>query len=247
MTPSSGIVLAAGFGTRMRPLTDDRPKALVAVAGRTLLDHAVLRLVRAGVTRVVVNVHYMADMVEAHLAGPTRSMLSALGEHSVEILVSDERAEILETGGGVKAALPQLGDDPFFVTNVDSLWIEGGLPNLDRLTVDPLGDLRARVLLAPTTGSLGFDGRGDFHRDDEGHLERPAPGEPAPFAYPGTLLTSAAAFRDMPDGRWSLNRMFDAALTERALLGTPMGGLWMHVGTPDAVNDAERAIAAKPS
>ncbi len=245
MTPSSGIVLAAGFGTRMRPLTDDRPKALVSVAGHTLLDHAVLRLVRAGVTRVVVNVHYMADMVEAHLAGPTRAMLAALDAEPAEIVVSDERSEILETGGGVKAALPLLGDDPFFVTNVDSLWIEDGLPNLDRLAAQPLGDLRARVLLAPIEGSLGFDGRGDFLRDDGGHLERPAPGEPAPFAYPGTLLTSGAAFRDMPDGRWSLNRMFDAALTERALLGTPMGGLWMHVGTPGAVDDAERAIAAQ--
>ncbi|MEM7567857.1 MAG: sugar phosphate nucleotidyltransferase, partial [Pseudomonadota bacterium] len=108
--PTSGIVLAAGLGTRMRPLTDDRPKALVSVAGHTLLDHAILRLVRAGVTRVVVNVHYMADMVEAHLAGETRAVLQGLGEEPVEIVISDEREALLETGGGVKAALPLLGD-----------------------------------------------------------------------------------------------------------------------------------------
>ena len=244
MTPTRAIVLAAGLGTRMRPLTDSRPKALVEVAGRTLLDHAIARLAAAGVTEIVVNLHYMADMVERHLDAVSRPLL-AQESADARLLVSDERAEILETGGGVRKALPLLGDAPFFVTNVDSLWREGTRPNLDALADEPLGGARARLLLAPTETSLGYDGRGDFHRAPNGQLRRRVGDAPAPFTYAGTLVTEAAAFRDMPGGAWSLNRLFDAALAENALHGVPMEGLWMHVGTPDAVDEAEAAIAAR--
>ena len=241
MTPTSAIILAAGFGTRMQPLTDAIPKALVEVRGRTLLDHAIMRLAQAKVTTIVVNVHYLADLVEAHLDRVSRPMLADTGS-AARILVSDERDAILETGGGVKKALPLLGDAPFLVTNVDSLWLEGVRPNLALLAHDGLEGARARLLLASATASLGYDGRGDFAMDQDARLKRRKEHEMAPFTYAGTLLTTPSAFADMPDGAWSLNRLFDAALEEKALLGTRMDGLWMHVGTPHAVDEAEAAI-----
>ena len=159
--------------------------------------------------------------------------------------MSDERDAILETGGGVKKALPLLGDAPFFVTNVDSLWLEGVRPNLALLAHDGLEGARARLLLASATASLGYDGRGDFAMDQDARLTRRKEHEMAPFTYAGTLLTTPSAFADMPDGAWSLNRLFDAALEEEALLGIRMDGLWMHVGTPRAVEEAEAAIEEK--
>lgn len=239
-----GLVLAAGYGRRMRPLTATTPKALIEVNGVALLDHAVRRLVRAGVTDVVVNVHYLADLVETHLKTHTRAMLDRMGAEA-RIHVSDEREAVLETGGGVKHALPLLGEAPFFVTNVDSFWLDAARPNLDLLAEPGLaGNERARLLLAPMTACVGYSGRGDFTLDREGGLSRRGERDVAPYAYSGTLLTRADAFEDMPDGQWSLNTLFDAGLAEHALRAVPLEGTWLHVGTPEAIAEAEATIAA---
>ena len=231
--PSHAMLLAAGLGTRMRPLTDDRPKPLVQVAGRALLDHVLDTLEQAGVGTVVVNVHYCAGMMEAHLAA----------RKSPKIILSDERSGLLDSGGGVKKALPHLGDEPFFILNADSIWREGAQPNLARLAAafDP-NRMDALLLLAPTADSLGYSGRGDFRRDDDGRLSRRA-GEAVPYVYTGAAILSPDAFQGFDDEIFSLNRLFDRAIAAQRLYGLPIEGLWMHIGTPEAVIEAEEALA----
>lgn len=233
--PTRAIVLSAGLGTRMRPLTDTRPKPLIEVAGRSLLDRARDKLAAAGVDVCVVNVHYLADQVEAHVAGWQ-------GEPRPEI--SDERAELLETGGGIVRALPLLGEAPFFLLNSDSTWIEGETPALDSLRVlwDD-GEMDALLLLAERSRAVGFDGAGDFFRDEVGRLARRGARGEAPFAYAGAAILHPRLFTDAPQGAFSLNRLFDVAIAAGRLYGVPMAGTWLHVGTPQAVVDAERAIA----
>jgi MurNAc alpha-1-phosphate uridylyltransferase len=227
------MVLAAGLGTRMRPLTDALPKPLVAVAGKALIDHVLDRLANAGVTNAVINVHHMADAIERHLKGRTRPT----------ILISDERGELLDTGGGVVKALKLLGDRPFFHINSDTIWIEGVTPNLGRLVAmfDP-AEMDAVVLLAATATSIGYDGRGDFAMGPDGRLRRRGEREVVPFVYAGAAILSPAMFADAPKGAFSLNRMFDRAIEAGRLFGLRLEGTWMHVGTPAAIKAAEAAI-----
>ena len=228
------MVLAAGLGTRMRPLTDTLPKPLVKVAGQALLDHVLDRLADAGVETAVINVHHMAGQIEDHLKGRTRP----------KIEISDERGELLDTGGGVVKALRRLGDQPFFHMNSDTLWIEGVTPNLPRLAAgfDP-ARMDILLLLASTTASIGYEGRGDFVMAPDGRLARRAERQVAPFVYAGAAMLSPAQFADAPQGRFSLNTMFDRAIEAGRLYGQRLEGTWMHVGTPAAINAAEAAIS----
>jgi N-acetyl-alpha-D-muramate 1-phosphate uridylyltransferase len=228
------MVLAAGLGTRMRPLTDTLPKPLVTVAGRALLDHVLDRLADAGVETAVVNVHHMAEQIERHLNGRTRPTIE----------ISDERGELLDTGGGVVKALKRLGNEPFLHMNSDTLWIEGVTPNLPRLAAafDP-ARMDILLLLASTTASIGYEGRGDFVMAPDGRLTRRAERQVAPFVYAGAAMLSPAPFADAPKGKFSLNTMFDRAIEAGRLYGQRLEGTWMHVGTPAAIEAAEAAIS----
>lgn len=227
------MVLAAGLGTRMRPLTDALPKPLVKVAGKTLIDHVLDRLAAAGAEMAVVNVHHMADQIEAHVKGRTRPRIE----------ISDERGELLDTGGGVVKALPLLGDQPFFHMNSDTLWIEGVTPNLARLgsEFDP-ARMDILLLLASTTASIGYEGRGDFVMAPDGRLARRTERAVTPFVYAGAAVLSSAMFADAPKGKFSLNRIFDRAIEAGRMYGLRLEGTWMHVGTPAAIGAAEAAI-----
>jgi N-acetyl-alpha-D-muramate 1-phosphate uridylyltransferase len=232
--PGRAMVLAAGLGTRMRPLTDTRPKAMVEVAGRTLIDRVLDRLEKSGVGDVVVNVHHHADVLENHLQARNRP----------KIAISDERGALLDSGGGVKKALPLLGKDPFFVLNADTIWIEGFKPNLPSLgrSFDP-ARMDILLLLAATSASTGYDGKGDFDADSEGRLTRRTEGRITPFVYAGAAVMNAGLFSNTPDGPFSLNLLFNRAIGARRLYGLRLDGLWMHVGTPEAVAEAETAYA----
>ena len=235
----SAMVLAAGLGTRMRPITDTLPKPLVRVGGRALLDHALDRLPEAAIDRAVVNVHHHADMVEAHLNGRAHP----------RIAISDERARLLETGGGIKKALPLLaaadGPSPFVLLNSDSLWIDGPRSNL-RCLVETWAPERMDILLllAPIATSVGYDGRGDFFMDADGRLRRRPEREVAPFVYAGVAVLEPALFADTPEGPFSLNLLFDRAIDGGRLCGMRLDGVWLHVGTRDAIDAAEARLAA---
>ncbi len=233
--PRAVMVLAAGFGERMRPLTERMPKPLIPVAGKPLLDHVLDRLAAAGVERAVVNVHYLADQIERHLAGRT----------SPRIIISDERGQLLDTGGGVVKALPALGTEPFLHVNSDTLWIDGVKPNLLRLAeaFDP-SRMDALLLLAPVADSIGYAGRGDFTMAADARLTRRAEREVAPFVYAGAAILRPQLFEGAPTGAFSLTRLFDRAVEAGRLHGLRLEGVWMHVGTPDAIAQAEAAISA---
>ncbi len=228
------MMLAAGLGTRMRPLTCERPKPLIEVAGKPLIDHALERLRDAGVEQAVVNVHYKAEMLEEHLSNVT----------SPEIVISDERQELLETGGGLVKALPHLGSEPFFMVNTDSLWTEGAQPSLERLrqnwndeTMDML------LLLSSTVASYGYSGRGDFHCDAGGTLTRRAESEIAPFVFTGVYLAHPRIFKGAPEGKFSMNVLFDKAIESGRLKGLRHDGVWMEINTPEAIEIAEQVLA----
>lgn len=227
-------MLAAGIGRRMRPLSATVPKPLIEVSGRALIDHGLDRLVAAGVETAVVNVHYLPTLVEAHLAR----------RRQPEIIISDEREQLLDTGGGIANALPLLGDAPFFLLNSDSFWIEGARPNLhwlaatwDDATMDAL------LLLAPTVRAIGYNGAGDFRMDPAGRLHRRAERVVAPFAYAGVAILHPRLFDNCPEGPFSLNLLFDQAIETGRLHGVRMDGLWIHVGTPEAIAEAETTVA----
>jgi MurNAc alpha-1-phosphate uridylyltransferase len=232
--PKAAMVMAAGLGTRMRPLTNDRPKPLVMVAGKTLIDHALDRLVAAGVTMAVVNVHYMAQMVKDHLAE----------RHDLEIRFSEESDALLGTGGGVVKALPNFGNDPFFIMNSDTVWVEGVGHALERMIARWDADrMDALLLMASMTTALGFEGPGDFNMDAEGHLTRVTERRLSPFAYPGVQIVHPRLFDSAPKGGFSTNRVWDVAIGKQRLYGIRLDGVWIHVGTPDAVKDAEDFLA----
>lgn len=235
--PRTAMVLAAGLGTRMRPLTDDRPKALVEVAGRALIDHVLDRLGDAGVEHAVVNVHWFADRLEAHLADRGRGP---------GITVSDERAELLETGGGLKKAAPLLGPDPVFVANIDSVWIDraDGLAALARLWNPSIMD--AALLLARREGSIGFEGDGDFFLADDGRLTFRGDAPSAPFAYMGVHICRPDYVADGPEGPFSLSGFWRRSAAAGRLFGCVMDGDWMHVGDPGARDEAEARLAGTP-
>jgi len=231
--PRSAMVLAGGFGKRMLPLTKDKPKPMVELKDRPLVDHVLDRLAAAGVTRAVVNVHYCADKLEAHVRRRTHP----------EILISDERQELLDTGGGVVKALPMLGAEPFLIHNSDSVWIESVGSNLERLFAvwDP-DAMDCLMLLATAATSLGYDGPGDFVMDKDGRLSRRGEREMAPFVFAGVSIAHPRMFEGAPEGPFSMNRLWDRAIDNGRLYGIRLDGLWMHVGTPEALNEAERWI-----
>ncbi|MCR5878350.1 nucleotidyltransferase family protein [Phenylobacterium sp. J367] len=229
------MVLAAGLGTRMRPLTDAMPKALIPVAGRTLIDRVLDKLVEAGVTRAVVNVHHHADQMEAHLAG----------RRDLEVLISDERAELLDSGGGIQKARPLLGEDPIFVANIDSLWIDEGEPPLETLKRVWDAERMDILLLLVTRGhGIGFEGPNGFFMDAEGrltHSVRPEP--PTPFANIGFGVLKPQVLASSPNaGPFSILPVWHRLQAEGRLYGAVMDAFWMHVGDPAAREAAEARL-----
>ena len=231
--PTRAMVLAAGLGLRMRPLTNNLPKPLVPVAGRPLLDHVLDKLAEAGVGEAVVNVHYLPDQIIDHVA--TRN--------HPRIIISDERDEVLDTGGAVVKALPLLGDAPFFHLNADTMWIDGVRPNLTRMAeaFDP-ARMDILLLMAPTASSIGYGGSGDYAMLADGALRKRKENQVVPFVYAGVAIMSPALFAGAPKGKFSLTKMFDRANEQERLFGLRLDGVWMHVGTPDAVQAAEKAF-----
>ena len=228
------MILAAGLGKRMRPITVTTPKPLIEVGGRTLIDHGLDRLERAGVEQAVVNVHYLADLVSTHVARRRRPA----------IVISDERQRLLDTGGGIARALPELGLAPFYLLNSDSFWIEGARPNLDWLASAWRGDtMDALLLVASTVRTIGYSGRGDFRMDPAGRLVRRGEREVVPFVYAGAAILHPRLFAGSPPGAFSLNLLFDKAMEEGRLFGVRLDGLWLHIGTPEAIGEAELTIA----
>lgn len=235
--PTTAFVLAAGLGTRMRPLTDTLPKPLVPLAGRALIDHVLDRLAAAGIAKAVVNVHHLASKIEEHLRDRC----------SPEVAISDERGVLLETGGGAVHALPLIGDAAFVIHNSDSVWIEGNKSNLARL-LDAWDEtcMDSLMLLAPASSSLGYDGSGDFNIGDAGRLVRKG-AVAAPYVFAGVSIAHPRLFADAPHGPFSLNALWDRAIAAGRLYGIVLDGLWMHVGTPQALAEAEAAIARAAS
>jgi MurNAc alpha-1-phosphate uridylyltransferase len=232
--PKRAMILAAGLGKRMRPVTVTTPKPLVEVGGRSLIDRALDRLERAGVERAVVNVHYLAQLIRVHVG--RRS--------SPEVVISDETDRLLDTGGGIVNALPQLGGDPFYLLNSDSFWIEGARPNLEWLANGWRDDrMDALLMLASTVRAVGYHGRGDFQMDPAGRLSRRPEREVAPFAYAGAAILHPRLFAGRKAEPFSLNELFDEALEAGRLFGMRMDGVWLHVGTPEAIGEAEHSIA----
>jgi N-acetyl-alpha-D-muramate 1-phosphate uridylyltransferase len=235
MMPNRAIILAAGLGTRMRPYNGHIPKPLVEIGGKSLIDYSLDRLADAGVESVVVNVHHLADILERHLAPRQRP----------HIEISDERGELLGTGGGIAKALPKLGAAPFFLVNSDTVWLDGVRPNFTRMAeaFDPQ-KMDALLLLAPTTSSIGYAGCGDFAMLPDGRLRRRRENQVVPFVYAGAAVLSPELFADAPKGAFALTVLFDRAAERDRLFGLRLEGVWMHVGTPEAVTAAEAALAA---
>jgi N-acetyl-alpha-D-muramate 1-phosphate uridylyltransferase len=232
--PHSAMVLGAGLGTRMRPVTDDVPKPLVRLHGKPLVDHVLDRLAQSGIGHAVVNVHHMADKLERHLAGRQRP----------RITISSERDVLLDTGGGVKNALALLGPDPFLIHNSDSVWIEGVGDNLQRLiqTWEPQR-MDCLLMLALGSSSLGYKGRGDFSFEPDGRIRRRREQEVVPFVFAGVSIAHPRLFNDTPNGAFSMNLAWNKAILAGRAFGVRMEGIWMHVGSPDALADAEQALA----
>lgn len=232
--PAHAMVLAAGLGRRMRPLTATRPKPLVHVAGKSLLDRALGTLKAGGVTDVVVNVHYMADRIEAHLKAR---------QQGVGVTISDERDLLLETGGGITRALPLIGSDPFLSINADNIWIDGPLGAAELLANrwDP-AEMEALLLMVPHARANCHRGRGDFHMDARGRLSRRRHGRVAPFVYTGLQMLSKSLFNGVAVEPFSMNRLWDRAAAAGRLYGVVHQGLWFDVGTAAAVRETEALL-----
>lgn len=232
--PKTAMVLAAGVGSRMRPLTDTMPKALVPVAGKALIDHVLDRLRDAGVERAVVNVHHFADQMEAHLAG----------RRDLEVLISNERTALLDSGGGIKRAADKLGREPIFVANIDSLWTEGATPALETLKAAWNPDAMDILLLLVKRGQgIGFEGPQGFFMDAAGRLTHStAPEPPTPFANIGFAILKPQVLDGEPDGAFSVIPTWHRLQAEGRLHGTVMDGFWMHVGDPGARDLAEARL-----
>jgi len=230
---ATAMVLAAGVGARMRPLTDTRPKSLVEVNGKPLIEFGFERLRAAGVKKAVVNVHYLAEQIEAW----------AKRQLAPSIEISNERGKLLDTGGGVANALPLLGPAPFFVLNSDSFWTEGAEPALQRLRNAWDGEIMDCVLLlCPLNRTLGYHGKGDFLLSDEGRVSRPGTRGDA-LVFIGAYLVHPRLFAGLPSGGFSMNLLWDRAIGRSRLFGVAHTGRWIHVGTPDAISNAEKALA----
>ena len=234
--PAVAMVAAAGLGKRMRPLTERRPKPLVEVAGKPLLDHCLDRLKAAGVKKAVVNVHYLADMLEAHLRDSVQG---------IEIAVSDERGLLLETGGGLLKALPLIDADPFLVVNSDNLWVDGPVDSL-RLLASNWDDAKmdALLLLVPLARAHCHKGQGDFHMAADGALKRRKPGSVGPFVYTGVQMVSKRLLEgEHPSGPFSTNILWDRAMESGRLFGSVHQGLWFDVGAPENIAVTEEMLA----
>ncbi|WP_367349366.1 nucleotidyltransferase family protein [Sphingobium yanoikuyae] len=230
----TAMLMAAGLGKRMRPLTATRPKPLVKVAGKALMDHALDRLAAGGIKTVVVNVHYLADTVEAHLR--TRK--------DMDFRISDERAKLLETGGGLIHARPLLGDKPFICANSDNLWIDGPAETLGMMQRlwDP-ERMDALLLLVPLARANCHSGPGDFHMDANGRLTRRKTAHVAPFVFTGVQILSPSLLVDPPADVFSTNIFWNRAIAAGRLYGAVHQGLWFDVGTPQAIPVVESMIA----
>ncbi len=233
LASDTAMVLAAGLGKRMRPLTATQPKPMVRVAGKPLVDHALDKLADAGVAKAVVNVHYLADSIEAHLkerAAP-------------EVIISDEREQLLETGGGIVKAADQL-PDPFFCLNSDNIWLDGPVNAFADLSAFWDADrMDALLLLVTHKAAHNFSGKGDFHMDTEGRLRRRQSGRIAPYIFTGIQLISKRLMRDAPEGAFSTNTLWSRAIEEGRLFGTAFTGQWFEVGTPQAIKPTEEALS----
>jgi MurNAc alpha-1-phosphate uridylyltransferase len=227
------MVFAAGRGERMRPITETLPKPLVKVGGKTLIDHCLDRFAADGVERAIVNVHWLADQIEAHLAR----------REQPRIIVSDEREKLLDQGGGIRKAAAQIGRNPFFVCNTDAFWIEGPRPNLRRLaeTFEP-ERMDAILLVAATPGAVGVDWPGDFTMDGQGRLSQREPRSVAPFVYTGVGILKPELFDGVEDEVFRLAPFFFRAASAGRLYGLRLDGLWLHVGRPETIREAELAI-----
>lgn len=233
--PKTAMVLAAGLGTRMRPLTDRIPKALAPVAGKPLIDHVLDRLRDAGAERAVVNVHHFADQMEEHLAK----------RRDMEVLISDERDGLLDSGGGIRHAADKLGRDPIYVANIDSLWQEGARPALEALKAawDP-SVMDILLLLVRRGQGIGFEGPRGFYCDDAGRLTHTADADaaPSPFVNMGVAILKPQVLDDQPPGAFSIIPIWHRLQAEGRLHGVAMDGFWMHVGDPAARDAAEAHI-----
>ena len=232
-SPCHAMIFAAGLGTRMRPITDTLPKPLVKVRGKALIDHVLDAFADAGVPEAVVNVHYLGDQIEAHLAD----------RMAPRIVISDERAKLLDQGGGIRMALPLLGAAPFFVANTDAFWVEGPASNLRRLAqaFDPTR-MDALLLVAASATSVGVDWPGDFHMDQEGRLTKRGENEVAAFVYSGVGILKSEPFANDPREVFRLSPFLFEAAEKGRLFGVRLDGLWLHVGTPQAIGEAEAVI-----
>lgn len=232
LVSNTAMVLAAGLGKRMRPLTAAQPKPLVRVGGRALIDHALDRLADAGITKAVVNVHYLADALEAHV----------LARAVPKVTISDERALLLETGGGIAKAKPLL-PDPFFSLNSDNIWLDGPRNAFADLSARWDGEIMdALLLVVPHARANNFQGPGDFHMDQLGRLKRRVPGRIAPFIFTGIQIVSHRLLRDAPEGQFSTNILWNRAMEEGRLYGVSFTGQWFEVGTPAAIPMTEEAL-----
>ncbi len=233
MKPKLVFVFAAGLGTRMRPLTETVPKPLICVAGKPLIDHCLDRFAEDGVETAIVNVHYLADQIEAHLKPRTRP----------RIIISDERARLLDQGGAIKKARALIGDAPFYVCNTDAFWIEGPRANLARLAAafDP-AEMDALLLVAAAPGAVGVDWPGDFDMDKQGRLSRRHPKTVVPFVYSGVGILKPELFDGVEEDAFKLAPFFWRAAEQGRLFGMRLDGLWLHVGRPETIAEAEAAI-----
>ncbi|WP_417594773.1 nucleotidyltransferase family protein [Parasphingorhabdus sp.] len=235
MKVDTAMIMAAGLGKRMRPLTETRPKPLVEVAGKAMIDHCFEKLVEAGIGKAVVNVHYLADMMEAHLAALP---------YPIDIRVSDERAQLLETGGGLVLAEPLIEEDVFYCINSDNLWTDGPTNSLQQLAQAWDGDrMDALLLLIAREAAHNYKGDGDFHLDDEKRISRKLPDQKAPLIYSGIQLISKRLLRDAPAGAFSTNILWERAIGEGRLFGAVHEGQWFEVGSPQAIAPTEAALA----
>ena len=225
--PKRAMVLAAGLGLRMRPITLTTPKPLVPVAGRTMLDRALDHLAAAVVEMLVINTHWLAETIRAHVSGRT----------GIDLVHEDV---LLETGGGVANALSRLGEDAFYVVNSDIIWTDSSVPALERLAAAWEGEsMDALLLMQPTATAVGYDGKGDFFLDPAGLPRRRHAHEVAPLLFAGVQILHPRLFADAPSGKFSLNVLYDRALEENRLRGIVHDGRWYHVGTPDALPEVE--------
>jgi MurNAc alpha-1-phosphate uridylyltransferase len=233
--PDTAMVMAAGLGKRMRPLTATKPKPLVEVAGKALLDHVLDRLRAAGVKNVVVNVHYLADALQAHLKRTADGL---------NVTISDERSLLLETGGGLVQAQSMIDCDPFLAVNSDNLWVDGPADTLKLLASHWDGSkMDALLLLVPLARATNHRGIGDFHMDRSGRLRRRGRSRVAPFVYTGIQMVSKALLRDAPSGPFSTNLLWDRAIEEGRCFGAVHQGLWFDVGNPEAIRATEQVLA----